>query len=362
MKKLTYLFLSCLLAISCQDIDKSSSVKTSKSGGTLKMNETEFLTSVNPHSIDDIVSAQILSQVFEGLVKYDSKNLEIVPSIAKKWKADESGLNYTFYLNNSVYFHEDKCFVKEGSEKTKDTRLITAEDFKYSFKLLCTQSLQNKNFNRTINMVVGAKKYFEESLGSKPDLDIEGIKIINDTTLQITIEKPNPLFIHFLANHSAVVIPKEAVEMYGDDNMIGTGPFVIKELPVRNKAFYLLKNKNYYKKDKDGILLPYLDSVKFSFIASTQKELRLFEEGKLDIVMNLTNEFVQEFLQKNINAFESNPPQFVLDQYDDVKTSNKFNLLRSNVNDFYSNRMNYIDISFVYLQEPKPEEKSITKE
>lgn len=321
--------------------------KDNNYGGTLRINETEFFRTLFPPEAKDVVSSHIVSQVYEGLVKYDAKNLSVLPAIAKKWDIDSSGTIYTFYLNNNVYFHDDRCF------KNGKGRLVTANDFKYSFELLCTQSEDNTNFFSIFNKIKGAKKYFDASKDSKPDFDIEGIKVINDTCLQITIEQANPFFINFLANLAAVVLPREGIESYGNKNYIGSGPFMIKELPKTNEPLYLIRNESYYKKDKKERELPYLDFIKISFISSAHKELSLFENDELDIIIGLSGDYISKFLDAHIKEFESDPPEYILYQQE-LASYESYNLLHSNVNSFFTNNMNYIDLSIVYFQEPIP--------
>ena len=46
--------------------------------------------------------------------------------------------------------------------------------------------------------------------------------------------------------------------------MIGTGPFMFKGDWQRNDHFTVVKNPNYWRKDKNGQQLPYLDKITFS--------------------------------------------------------------------------------------------------
>ena len=177
------------------------------------------------------------------------------------------------------------------------------------------------------------------------------------TTLMINIEKKNPLFIHFLASIDAVVLPQEAVAAYGENSMVGTGPYFIKDFSLTDNKLTLYKNTNYFKKDKKGILLPYINIIEFSFISSTRKELEMFEQDDIDMVLGLTGDFVTDFLNNNIEKFQSNPPMYVLEQTKDVNQGNIYNIFRSNVNNFYINQMNCIDLSIVYLKQPKQKVK-----
>ena len=55
-------------------------------------------------NVDDIYSADVLSQVMEGLVSLDPKDLTVMPRIAKSWKISPDGLTYEFIIRNDIHF------------------------------------------------------------------------------------------------------------------------------------------------------------------------------------------------------------------------------------------------------------------
>ncbi|MFH2094105.1 MAG: ABC transporter substrate-binding protein [Bacteroidota bacterium] len=350
------ILLFLLLGYACVN-DKS----TDQEAGTapspvLRLNEPDLFRTLYPPASKDIVSSHIISQINDGLVKYDPQSLTIMPAIAKEWKIDPTGTVYTFILNDSVFFHNDLCFPGGTGRK------VTASDFSYTFQVLCTKSDENINFFGTLDRVKGARDYYEASMNGQPAFDIEGIKVVDDYTLEITLESENPLFIYFLANPAAVVLPKEGIDKYGVDNKVGAGPFNFISFSENPAELVLAKNINYYQKDKDGRRLPYLDTLKFTFAGGTQKELKMFEDGKLDLVSGIPADYIPEFLDKHINEFEANPPLYVLAQSEEDTETEVYNLLHSYVQNFHTNRMNYMDFSVIYYEIPKKTELTETKE
>ncbi|PLX11936.1 MAG: hypothetical protein C0594_02990 [Marinilabiliales bacterium] len=347
--------------VSCGSSDKVNERKgnENKFGGTLRINETDLLLTTYPPSANDKVSSHIISQVYDGLVKYDPNNLSIVPAIAKRWEIDTSGTVYTFYLRDNVYFHDNPCF------KGGKGRKVTAEDFKFSFELLSSQSEENNRFNGTIDQIKGAKKFYEASAMGRPGFDIEGVEVVCDTVLKLHLEKENPLYIYLLADISAVVLPWEAIEEYGTGSGVGSGPFILENLPPKGENLVLTRNNKYYLQDEQGNYLPYLDTIIISFEPTTVKELTMFEQGKLDIITGLTGDYIPDFIAENISRFESNPPEFIIDGSDDFAAYELYNIRKSDVYNFFSNRMNVLDLSIVYKGDPqeltKEEEEQATE-
>lgn len=276
-------------------------------GGTLRINESEQIQTLYPAGITDIGSAHIANQLFEGLVKFNSKDLSIIPSLAEKWEIDAAGTTYTFHLKKGVMFQDNDCFPDgKGRE-------VLSSDFKYAFELLCTDSKDNLNFTTTFkDRVVGANKFFNASKG-KPNGSVDGIKTTDDYTISITLTSPSSSFLFALASPATSVIAKEAYEKYGTDMKVGTGPFIYVENDGADKVI-LKRNDNYHGKDSLGNQLPFLDSVIINFFATKKQELDNFQSGDLDMVIGLPSESIKEMVERQIADFQNKPAKYILER------------------------------------------------
>lgn len=318
MKRYIIPIVSLLLLLTACDTDqqtgKTSAEKITAAGprvygGTFRFNMTEPYQTLFPHSITDVMSSHIATHIYEGLVKFNPRDLSIKPCLAEKWEIDSSGTIYTFYLKKGVIFHDDICF------KNNKGREVKAQDFKYSFELLCTSSWDNLLFQQTFkDKVVGANDYYHATVEGEEDIDLEGVKVIDDYTLQITLEKPSYSFMYILAHPATSVIAQEAFRRYGIDSRIGTGPFIFTQETDTPWKLYLAKNKNYHRYDTLGNRLPFLDSVIVSFISTQKAELAAFQDGKLEVITGLPGESIIKVLEEQIAYFQSDNPKYLLDR------------------------------------------------
>lgn len=295
-------------------------------GGTLRINETEMYQTLYPAAITDIGSAHIANQIYEGLVKFNPKDLTIIPSIAEKWDIDAAGTTYTFHLKKGVFFQDNECFPEGKGRELK------ASDVNYSFELLCTDSKDNSNFSATFkDRVVGADKFFEISKG-KPNGAIEGIKVINDNTISITLTAPSASFLFALASPAASIIAKEAFDKYGLDIKVGTGPFVFVEKAGDDRVV-LKRNNNYYGMDSLGNQLPFLDSVVISFLPTKKQELDNFQNGDLAMIIGLPSESIKDLVESQIGNFQNKPPKYILERSPEMASQYyEFNLTKEPFN------------------------------
>ncbi len=329
-KSLSIIVALAVFYSSCSNSTSTDSPKEAKGGkvygGTLRINETELIQTLFPSAITDITSAHIANQVYEGLVKFNSKDLSIIPSIAEKWEMDEAGTTYTFHLKKGVMFQDDECF--EGGKG----REVKAADVKYSFELLCVDSKDNSNFSATFkDRVVGANELFTASKG-KVNGSLSGLKVIDDYTLSITLTAPSASFLYALASPAASVIAKESVEKYGVDSKVGTGPFVYVQNTGADKVV-LKRNNNYHGLDSLGNQLPFLDSIVVSFLPTKKQELDKFENGDLAMVIGLPSESIKDLVESQISNFQNKPPKYILERSPEMATQYyEFNLTKEPFN------------------------------
>ena len=60
----------------------------------------------------------------------------------------------------------------------------------------------------------------------------------------------------------------------------------------------MVKNKNYFERDEDGVRLPYLDAVSVSFMKTKSQEYLRFKMGKLDMISGLSEDDKDELITK----------------------------------------------------------------
>ena len=261
-------------------------------GGVMRLNEVEAFKSLNPIAVNEIIGWHIGAQLFEGLVKFDQNDLSIKPAVARAWESNENQTVWTFHIRQGVMFHADACF--DGGKG----RAVTATDVKLCFDKLCSADPANAQYDVTFkDRVVGAAESFEASKGGK-NLSVSGIKVVDDSTLVITLKDPFAGFLNIMAMPGCWIYPKEAVAKYGVDlriHPVGTGPFFL-ETVKEGEVLIMKKNQDYYGMDKDGNKLPYLDGLKYTFIREKKAEILEFKSGNLDMVYRLPVEIFPEIM------------------------------------------------------------------
>jgi oligopeptide transport system substrate-binding protein len=255
VKRIWQLALLAFLVSALLLLPSTSCQPSSNGQGVLNLWDTGPLT-LDPAISADISSHVYVMQIFSGLVRLDQE-LNIVPDIAESWETSLDGKTYTFHLRQGVKFH--------------DGREVKAADFKYSWERACDPATGSGTAATYLGDIVGAKDMLAGKTG-----EISGVKVLDDYTLQVTIDAPKAYFLDKLAYPTAFVVDRANVES-GEDwwrEPNGTGPFKLKEWKSGQRLI-LERSQIYYGEPAK------LEQVIFSFLADDP--MALYETGQIDV-------------------------------------------------------------------------------
>jgi len=193
--------------------------------------------------------------VYSGLVSFDP-NLNLTPDLAETWDVS-NGTVYTFHLRANAKFH--------------DGRAVTAQDIVYSWERAVDPATASDTALTYLSDIVGVN----EMAAGQTD-HISGLLVIDDLTLQVTIDAPKPYFILKLTYPTAFVVDKNNVEQGGDwyQHPNGTGPYKLVEWTSFKRIVYEA-NQDFY------LGAPSIRYVVLNLYSGDPQ--RLYESGDVDI-------------------------------------------------------------------------------
>ncbi|NNF02020.1 MAG: ABC transporter substrate-binding protein [Bacteroidia bacterium] len=270
------LLLICFFIFSCGSDEKTESTD-SEDLKVFRYNQTSGISSLDPAFARDQANIWAINQLYNGLLQLDN-DLEIQPSIASKWKISQDGLRYKFTLRDDVFFHDNKCFAAGKG------RRVVASDFVYSF-------------NRIIDPETASPGSWIFSGNVREQKPFEAL---NDTVFIAHLKQAFRPFLSILTMQYSYVVPKEAIDMYGEtfrSNPVGSGPFYFKHWEEAVNLTFL-KNPNYFE-TANGVRLPHLDGVQVSFIENPRTAYLKFVQGELDFISGLDDSYKNDLIDKD---------------------------------------------------------------
>ncbi len=279
MKKFLSLTICLVLAV-------SSLTSCGQGGGGTAATEKVFRRNIisEPRTIDPCLNSEasggaVIDNCFEGLVGYDKNGEKIVPEAAESYTISDDGLVYTFKIrSNETWSNGDK---------------VTAKDFEYAWKRTLDPALAT-DYASELFYIKNAQKYN----AGEVDASQIGIKVIDDQTLEVTLEKPTAYFLNILTMYYGFPINQKAVEQGGSEwalkpeTYIGNGPYVLKEWRPKD-TIVLEKNPKY--RDAANVKV---DRVELRVLSDPNSTLATFESGDIDcIIGNLPPAMVPQLIQ-----------------------------------------------------------------
>jgi len=231
------------------------------SGGTLLISLKDDLKTLDPAIGYDTTSWAIERQIYNGLLDYDGFTTKLKPDIAESYNISSDGKTYTFKIRKGVKF--------------SNGRLVTADDFKYSWERMLDPKTNGPMTGGPFwGVLTGSADFFN----AKAD-HVSGIKVVDPYTLEIDLDTPNQSFLNIVAMPFGFVVPKEAVAAAGADwphKPVGTGPFVLDKWTA-GQLIVLKKNPNYFGTK------PYLDEVDAQIGVTPEVAILRMQNGQMDL-------------------------------------------------------------------------------
>lgn len=275
--KICLVFFLVVLLVGC----RGNKPTASDTLDTFCYNEPDGIASLDPALASYKAAIWAGSQIFNGLVEMDS-NGTIVPCLARTWTVDSTGTAWTFTLRTDVAYHNDSCF---GASRT---RRLVASDVKYSIERICDARTKTTGLWVFRTRIAGADAFHKATKSGTPS-NISGLTVLNDSTIRVTLTEPFAPFLALLTIPYAWIVPREAVEVYGTDfgrHPVGTGPFAFSWWQA-DVALTLKRSPRYFKFDVTGKRLPYLSTVRITFLRDRKNEFLEFTRGEYDMVSSV---------------------------------------------------------------------------
>jgi peptide/nickel transport system substrate-binding protein/oligopeptide transport system substrate-binding protein len=238
----------------------------SKLPGHLYLRLSANPTTLDPALITDVTGGLIAAKLFNGLVRFNDR-LEIVPDIAGSWKISSDHRTYLFTLRKGFTF--------------SNGREVTARDFQYSFERVLDPATKAP-ITWVLDRIEGAKDLIA---GRNPHAS--GIRVIDDRTLSITLERPFGPFLSLLGMTTAYAVPREDVARLGADfgsHPSGSGPYVLTEWKHGQSISLTARGDSVEGR-------PRLAGIIYRVIPEDLTAVMEFETGGLDALLIPASEF-----------------------------------------------------------------------
>lgn len=249
--------------------------KTVDAAKTISLNAGMEPTGLNTLTSTYAIEFSLFKHMYENLVTLDDDD-NTVPGAAESWDYDEDTLTYTFHLR------------KDGVWTNGDP--VTAKDFEFAWSQALNPDVAS-DYAYFLYFIKNAEKYFNGEVA----WDEVGVKVVDDYTLEVTMEQPTPYALFLFSFGTLAPINQRFYEAVGADlysteaqYFCTNGPFALTEWS-HNDKIVMQKNDAWH-----GAADVEVEEIDWKIITDANAALSSFLAGDLDMVGLVTGELIKQ--------------------------------------------------------------------
>ena len=249
--------------------------KTVDAAKTISLNAGMEPTGLNTLTSTYSIEFALFKHMYENLVTLDDDD-NTAPGAAESWDYDEDTLTYTFHLR------------KDGVWTNGDP--VTAKDFEFAWSQALNPDVAS-DYAYFLYFIKNAEKYFNGEV----TWDEVGVKVVDDYTLEVTMEQPTPYALFLFSFGTLAPINQRFYEAVGADlysteaqYFCTNGPFALTEWS-HNDKIVMQKNDAWH-----GAADVEVEEIDWKIITDANAALSSFLAGDLDMVGLATGELIKQ--------------------------------------------------------------------
>jgi peptide/nickel transport system substrate-binding protein len=237
-------------------------------GGRLTVAERTEPKTLNPVTAVDLASQDVIRRMNADLVHINRASQRTEPALARSWAVSPDGRIYTITLRRGVQF--------------SDGYPLTADDVAFSFRVYLDPKLHAAQRDMLV-------------IGGKP------IQVREAGPYTVKFELAQPYAAAERLFDNVFILPRHLLEAAYRQGKLqeawstgapprqiaGLGAFRLKSY-VPGERLALERNPYYWKVDRRGTRLPYLNEIDFIFAATEEVQALRFEAGEIDVISGLS--------------------------------------------------------------------------
>jgi peptide/nickel transport system substrate-binding protein len=234
-------------------------------GGIFVRSDAQEPKTFNPLVAEDAYSGQAIDLLLSGLSRYDPLEEKVVPALAKSWEISADNQTYTFHLRRGVRWSDGQPFTADDVIFTFDAIFDKRYPNRYAQQF--TMAGQPLQYVKVDDATV---RFITPAIYAPFLFDISSVSLLPRHQLQAA-----------LADGSLQKQWTSQTAIHAPEAIVCTGPFRL--LSYRpGERMVLVPNPHYWRADKNGQRLPYVDFLISKFVPNRNTETVLFATGQTD--------------------------------------------------------------------------------
>ncbi|MCB9006850.1 MAG: peptide ABC transporter substrate-binding protein [Ardenticatenaceae bacterium] len=240
---------------------------------------------IDPQITNDPDGIDLIENLFVGLTRYNHQTNQVEPALAMEWETSSNGRIWTFHLRDDIFWVRPSDRTIDGYVISEAVRPVVASDIVFAIQRACARETDSPDAF-VLFLIEGCEQVHQLASATPADFENIGVQALNDTTLQIRLNRSAAHFLTITSLWFMRPLPRELFE--GEEveedwqnavqegaTLLTSGPF----LPL-TPNFSTLQRNTLWPIPFQGNT----EIVKINYIDTDSIALGLWEAKSLDVI------------------------------------------------------------------------------
>lgn len=259
----------------------------------------ESVPNIDPQTTTDPDGIDLIENLFVGLTRYNHATNQVDPALAREWEVSDDGRIWTFHLRDDIFWVRPGEQTIDGYVIAEAVRPVVAGDMVFAIQRACARETDTPDAF-VLFLIEGCEQAHQQASATPADLANIGIQALNDTTLQIKLNRPAAHFLTITSLWFMRPLPPELFEVEENEEEVESDDWqtaVQEGATLLTSGPFMPLNTNFSTLQRNTLWpIPFqgnTEIVKINYVDTETIALGLWEAKSLDVIdatdINLAN-------------------------------------------------------------------------
>ncbi len=250
----------------------------------------ESVPNIDPQATNDPDGIDLIENLFVGLTRYNHETNQVDPALAREWEVSDNGRTWTFQLRDDIFWVQPSGQTVNGYVIAEAVRPVVASDMVFAIRRACARETDTPDAF-VLFLIEGCEQAHQQANATPADLANIGVQALNDTTLQISLNRPAAHFLTITTLWYMRPLPPELFETEEGEEEINSDNWqtaVQDGLPLLTSGPFMPLNANFSTLQRNTLWpIPFqgnTEIVRINYVDTDDIALGLWEAKSLDVI------------------------------------------------------------------------------
>lgn len=252
----------------------------------------DTVPNIDPQVTSDPDGIDLIENMFVGLTRYNHVTNQVDPALAQSWEVSDNGRIWTFSLRDDIFWVQPGAQVIDGYVVSEAVRPVVASDIVFAIQRACSRETAAPDAF-ILFLIEGCEQVHQLASATPADLESVGVQALNDTTLQIRLNRSAAHFLTITSMWFMRPLPRELFAVEAESEIVRDWQAAVQDgAPLLTSGPFIPLDPNFSTLQRNTLWpIPFqgnTEIVNINYVDTDDIALLLWEAKSLDLI-DVTN-------------------------------------------------------------------------